>query len=180
MVADLAPAAFRRAPFPVQVGDDTYIFPALSAAQWLDILSTDRWMTAVLQELEPDEYDRFLDRPGLCPEDVRKFSCAALSGAGGRPWYQVLRLAGTVLGSPEALGSVLLRGIDPNSMTLAAFTSCVWVLLTQNGDQMQRMQAEMQLTMPPPEILPEEIEQSPMSMEEMVAAARSVPGMRVG
>lgn len=179
-MADLGPAAFRRDPFPVQVGDDTYTFPALSAARWLDILSSDRWMVTVLRQLEIEEYERFLDRPELTPQDVRKFACAALAGAGGRPWYQVLRLAATVLDSADALGAVLLRGIDPERMTLAAFTSCVWVLMTQSGDQMQRMQTEMQLTMPPPEILPEEIEEQEMTMEEMVAAARSVPGMRIG
>lgn len=175
-MADFAPAAFRRGPFTVEADGLTYTFPALSAAEWLDTLAYTSWPAAVLHRVPDAQYEAFLAIPDLDKSHLLRMAHAVLEGAGGRPWWQVERVAHAVLGAPNLLGGVLLRGVDPERMTLAAFVSAVWVLLTQSGDDMQRAQMEMELTAPPPEALEEQGPQE-MSMDDMVAMMRGVPGM---
>lgn len=154
-------------------------FPALTAAQWLELLAEGNWPVRVLHRIPDDQYDAFLSLPDLDRARLMRLSRLILETAGGRRWWEVQRVAESVISSPQVLGAVLLRGVDPERMTLAAFVCVVWALLTQSGDDMQRAQAEMELTMPPPEALEDEPEPV-YEMQDLVTRMRSLPGVSVG
>lgn len=178
-MADFSTAVFRRGPFTVTVGEYSYTFPALSAAVWLDILSQRSWVTGVLGLCDDDAYQAFVDRAEQGDADegeLKRIAHAAIAEAAGRPWWEATRLAGVCLHQPTVVGTMLMRGVQPDSCTLAAFLAIVWSLLTQNGTDLERTQREMELTMPPPEAL-EEDQPAPMALDDLVARMRAAPGV---
>lgn len=166
----------------MDVDGHPYTFPPLPAAVWLDVLSRPAWPYHVLTLADEASHEAFTDRAERgeagWPELIR-VAHAALSAAAGRPWWEAQRLAWTCLTGPNVTGAVLMRGVDPQGVTLAAFLAVVWVLLTQNGDDMKRAQMEMDLTMPPPEAV-EEMQAQEVSMEDLVARMRQAPGVSIG
>lgn len=179
MVADFPSAAFRRGPFTVDLDGTSYVFPAMNAAQWLDLLVRRDWPLAVVQQMPEESYDHFTGQPEVNARYLERLACAALATAGGRTWWETFRLAHIVTSNPNVLGSVLMRGTDPERLTLAAFLSCVRVMIMQGLEEIQRTQLDMELTMPPPEALEAEGPQE-MSMEDLVAQMRGIPGVSVG
>lgn len=178
-MADFGSAAFRRGPFTVELDGASYVFPALNAAQWLELLARRDWPLAIVQRMPDESYERFIEHPQVDAQYLERLACAVLSSAGGRTWWETFRLAHIVLSNPSVLGSVLMRGTDPERLTLAAFLSCVRVLVMQNLEEIQRTQLDMELTMPPPEVLEREPVQE-MSMEDLVAQMRGIPGVSIG
>lgn len=178
-MAEFSTAAFRQGPFTVEVGGHLYVFPALSAAQWLDTLAQPGWDTEVFRLCDDEAHEAFVERADNGEADrpeLLRIVHLAVAEAGGRNWWEVTRLAGICLGQPSFLGSILLRGIDPSRCTLAAFLAVAWSLITQNGTEMEHAQREMELTTPPPEALEEE-QPEPVSMEDLVARMRAAPGV---
>lgn len=178
-MADFSTAAFRRGPFTVEVAGHPYTFPALSAAEWLDILAQPGWATEVFRLCDDESHQGFVDRAQDGDADKAEFVRivhAAVAEAGGRSWWEVTRLAGVCLGNPSFLGALLMRGLDPGRCTLAAFLAVAWSLITQNGSETERAMREMELTTPPPEALDEE-EPEPVDMNELVARMRAAPGV---
>lgn len=178
-MADFSTAAFRREPFTVDVDGHEYTFPALSAAAWLDVLAQPGWSMLVFWLCDDGAHQAFVDRVergDAGKAELTRIIHAAMSAAGGRPWWEVERLAGICLAQPTVLGTVLMRGVDPARCTLAAFLAVVWTLIMQNGSDTERTQREMEITAPPPEALEEE-QPEPVGMEELVARMRAAPGV---
>lgn len=181
-MADFAPAAFRSTPITLDVDGHPYTFPAMSAARWLELLSAPAWTLDVFRLTDDAAYEEFLarvDAGAAGPRDMTKVANAALAEAAGRSWWEALRLAHVATGAPTVLGSILLRGVDPERLTLAAFLAVVWVVVMQGRDDMARTQLEMELTTPPPEALEEEGVPE-MDMATLVASMRAAPGVSVG
>ena len=178
-MAEFSAAAFRQGPFTVEVGGYSYVFPALSAAQWLDAMAQPGWDTEVFRLCDDEAHQAFVDRADSGDADraeLLRVVHLAIAEAGGRNWWEVVRLSGICLAQPAFLGSILLRGIDPSRCTLAAFLAVAWSLITQNGSETERAMREMELTTPPPEALDEE-EPEPVDMNELVARMRAAPGV---
>ena len=178
-MASLSEAAFRTGPFQVEVNGHRLTFPHLTADRWIGVLGSD---LAVVQLMGPEDFDRFLDLiedGGLSVDDVPRISRKAISEAAGRPWWEAVRLAGSVFEpSGRVLGNLMLRGVRPETMTLAAYCASVWALLTRNADGTDLMKAEMQLSVPPPEAEDEDIVED--GFEQAVRRAQSAPGVRIG
>lgn len=178
-MAEFSTAVFRRGPFTVTVDELAYTFPALTADRWLDVLAHPAWHAEVFRLCDDDAREAFTDRVErgeAGTTELMRIVHAAVAEAGGRTWWEVTRLAGILLGQPTVIGTLLMRGVRPDTCTLAACLAAVWSLVTQNGTEMERAQREMELTAPPPEALAEE-EPEPMSMDELVARMRAAPGV---
>lgn len=178
-MADFPTAVFRQDPFTVTVDDRPYTFPALNAAQWLDVMAQRNWTGHVLALCDTEAHEGFVDRAERGEADhaeLLRIVHAAVAEAGGRNWWEVTRLVAGCLSQPSFLGALLMRGLDPSRCTLAAFLAVAWSVMTQNGSDMERATREMELTTPPPEAL-EEHEPEPMDMNELVARMRAAPGV---
>lgn len=181
-MADFSAAAFRRGPIELDIDGHHYTLPAMSAAQWLDLLSGPVWALEVFRRVDDTAYGEFLARVDAGDAGVREMTRVAneaLAAAAGRSWWEALRLAHIATGAPTVLGSILLRGVDPEHLTLAAFLSVTWVVVMQGRDDMARTQLEMELGTPPPEAL-EEAGEPEMDMATLVASMRAAPGVSVG
>lgn len=179
---DLRSAAFRTTPFSITHKEVILRFPPLPASVWIEAIGNG---PVALVQLMGDGYDDFLDAIGngsLVTADIPHIANRAVAEAGGRPWWEVQRLIGSLL-HPESggrlLGAVLATGVQPERVTLAAFCAVIWSTVTKGADATELMKAESKLSVPPPGIDLDEIPED----DDFEAAARrmqNTPGMRIG
>lgn len=179
-MASLSEAAFRTGPFEIELNGHRLVFPHLTA---------DRWTTAmfsgdlsVVQLMTPEQFDLLLDLiedESLSVEDVHRVARKAVAEAAGRPWWEAERLVASVFEpTGRILGNLMLSGVRPETMTLAAWCAAVWALITRNADGTDLMKAEMQLSVPPAEADEDDLAQD--DFEAAVRRAQGAPGVRVG
>lgn len=178
---DLHAAAFRTGPLYVR----GYRFPHLDAAVWIELLSTTAWPVRLIQRADSEPYESILsdiERGKLGIKDITPFARAVLAEAAGRPWWEAETLVGSCFaGGGRLLGMVLLSGVRPESMTLAAFCCAVWAQVSKGADGVELMKLEAQLMVPPDGVSDEEMEAAEdESMDAMVARMRAMPGARIG
>jgi hypothetical protein len=185
-VPDLRTAAFRTEPFTITYNGQALTFRHEPASVWLDVQSRASWVYAICQLADVASYERMLDAVSdgvLRTDDMPRIARAALAEAGGRAWWEVERLISVVYGDGDGgrlLGALVLAGVDPTRITLAAFCSAVWARLTQGADTMQTMKLESQLTIPPAEASEEEVTASEEGFGDPVARLRQLPGVSIG
>lgn len=181
-MAEFAAASFREDPYAVEMDGHTYVFPVLSAAKWLALLTdANGWPARVLHHADADSYEAFLDQVEagvLGPADVTRLARLVFAEQAGRSWWEAERLARSVLGTPALTAAVLVRGLDPSRLTLAAFLAVVWSRATEGASQADRMAMEAQLMAPPPEAMAEMGDE--MDLGAVATMFRGMQGVRVG
>jgi hypothetical protein len=182
-VADHRGAAYRSLPFRVTSGSLSVEFPAVPASQWLSILTGEGGRRGVLQLLPAGQMDALLDALSAgqaTVQDVSRITQSAVTEASGYPWWQAEMLISSVVGEDRrVLGGLVLAGVDPERITLAAYCAAVWALLTRNASEESLMKLEAQMMTPPPGVDIDELDE----VEDFDAVARSLratPGARVG
>lgn len=181
MVADLASAAFREGDVQVQYRGESYTFPVLSASRWMEILSSPVWPSRVLLEADGPSYDRFMELAEdgvLDGQDMMRIACLVVDEQAGRAWWEGIKLAHVCLHNVRVLGTVLMRGARPETMTFAAFLAVVWAVLTQNASATDMMRYEAELAVPPPEAVVERGDDTDLSA--VVQRLRGIPGVSIG
>lgn len=141
----------------VQLGTALLEIPAMTAAQWLQILFTD--------------FDIWDIIPGLCPDQAEQVDEAILDGlvsltlvrdtaleviteATGRPWWYVLRLVALVKNSWETIGGELtFRGVRADQLSLGAWLDAVLLVCLRSIKQEDVVMFTSSLESPPPELL---------------------------
>lgn len=181
-MADFSSAVFRDTPVTVTQDGRDYVFPVLTAQQWLAAMAQrERWPVLVLHHADADSIETFLDEAeaGRADADaLLRLARAVLAESAGRPWWEAERLCVLALSRPELLGEVLSRGVDPARMTIAAFLAVLWSRVVQGVSETERMAAQAQLSAPPPEALPEMGDD--MDLTAMAQMFRGMQGARVG
>jgi len=178
-VSEFRDAAFRSGPFTVTVRGADYTIPARNAARWMTMLSHPQWAVEVLYALTPESRGRFLDHAEEGDADgpyLSEMARELLSRAAGCPWWEAERLASYAL-TPEALGALLLKGLDPNRLTLAAFLAAMRSLIMSGLPDTDRMRMEAELTMVPPEAVAQQPEED---LSSVVERLRGMPGVSIG
>lgn len=179
-MADLAAAAFRTGPSEVR----GHLFPHLNAAVWCELLSTRQWPVRLIHLMDPDPYEALLkdiESSTLDADGLLALARAALADAAGRPWWEAERLVATCTADGgRLLGMVLLAGVRPDQLTLAAFCCAVWAQITKGADATGLLKAQSELCVPPPEVSFEELEDEEDDMTAMVERMRGMPGVRIG
>lgn len=154
-------------PSPVSVilGNVTYTIPGVRADRWLLALtaSGDDITTAVLPGMLPTEQQSDLMlrmmRGHIDPEDIADAAWAAIKMASGLEWWEAIRLTGAV-DQPrgELYGRLLLAGVDPRRLTLAAWCAAVFAHLMTGLDEKERSKVMQSLIMPPAGIPLEDVQ----------------------
>lgn len=148
------------------------------------MMSAPNWALVIAQSMDATSYETFLDEVEsgrVDVTDVPRIARAAEAEAGGRPWWEVERLAGALYEeNGRLLGELTLSGVNPEEMTLAVFLSAVWARLLKGSDTMQAMKLESQLTVPPADVDLSEMPSTEESTSDIVNRLRNMPGISVG
>lgn len=81
--------------------------------------------------------------------DIIDAAWSAMAAAGGREWWVVMRLA-RVSVQPDVFATMLLDGLRPDTVTLAAWLACTYRVCTRNSEEKDRNQFDFDLLNPPP------------------------------
>lgn len=176
-MSDALRAAFSRDPLTVQADGITYRIPYRPAAPWLALLASANWHMAVFRLVDGAAYEAFMERAEdgqAGAGELARMAHAALTVAAGRPWWEAERLVGT-LSDPSLLGAVLRSGVDPETLSLAAFLAVVYSVLVTGQDTAGRMKIDAELSVPPPEAAGDDMDDD---MTSVVEAMRRLPGVR--
>jgi hypothetical protein len=156
----------------------------MDAAVWCELLSANTWPVRLIQLMEPEPYEKVLaviESEELDKEGLIALARATLADAAGRPWWEAERLVSACFNEGgRLLGMLLLAGVRPEKLTLAAFCCAVWAQITKGADATQLMKAQSELLIPPPDVPLEDLEDSGDDMAAMVASLRNMPGARIG
>jgi hypothetical protein len=184
-MADLLRAYLGDGPVEVEHGGVTFRFPDRSAPPWIRAVCSENLHASVLVLMDPSDLDTLTDQllsGQATAGDLRRIVARAVSVAGGRPWHEVVKLAATVFATPSGdrlLGSLILRGAAPETLTLAGFCSATWALITENLDSKDLLRTESRLSAPIPGMDLDDMEDD-RGFFDMAARLRSMPGARVG
>lgn len=162
-----------------------YVFTGRGARPWVTAVLPDPMYPSVLRLMTPGGYELLMDRVedgDVSPADLQRIASLAVKEAGGRPWWETVTLVRSVFAAPSSdrlLGSLILRGVRLDDLTLAEFCAAVWARLTENADDKQLFKLEAQLSVPPPGADLEDLDE-PQDFSAVAARMRAMPGVRVG
>lgn len=176
-------ASLRPADIDVEVGDWEYTVPALTAAEWIELMAGGG-IPAIVPGLLGTE-DRmgvmrdYLDG-NITKQDLEDACRRVLEVAGGRKWWEVERLVDSAIRGdvwPTIHGQLVLKGVDLDRLTLAGFVNAVWVMALQNCQKESEKQAlEWELTKPPPGFVDEMEETDESEFESILAEQARLTG----
>ena len=184
-MTDLRAAAFRSTPYRITVRGIDFRFPVWTAAQWLEVTADGQWPVTVCASMDAESHDRFLDAVEagtLTVHDITRVARAAEAASAGRSWWEAERLIASLYeDGGNLLGRLIMAGVDPSRITLAALCSALWSELIKGGDATHRMKVESQLVVPPADADDEDLDALPQEdISQTVQRLRNMPGMSIG
>ena len=168
--------------FSVNVGRFAFSIPSRTADEWLLAISDEDSITSIipgmLTDVATERLYAHVESEKVTLEDVRRGALDAIAAASGFRWWEASRLIGMAeAGGGEFYGRLLLKGIDPRSISFGAWCAAAYSLALQgHSEDKERLKFTARFSAPPPG---EEFDEG-NSFESMVKAARAMPGMRVG
>jgi hypothetical protein len=171
---DIEPAATLRCwSIDVDLGGQTYTIPPLPASTWMVALVAGTWFDIVPGLLADagDLDDELLDG-AVTYDELRAAGRAALAAAAGTKWWSAANLA-NVTAQTWISGELLLRGVDPDRVSLAAYLSAAYRVAARNLDKNQWARFQMDMDKPPIGLPPEEWfdeDEAAASFEALMAA----------
>jgi hypothetical protein len=158
-------ASLRLAPVEVVLPHAVAIVPAMTAGQWLEVLSvgSQLWLDDVVPGLceDPQVVEDALWDGDVTPDDVGDLALDVVSAAAGRPWWVAMSLIMVAWNNWDALGPELSAAVDADRVPLGAWLD---VLLPIIVNHMERSAAQMfllRLETPPPSAREEAVVEIP-------------------
>jgi hypothetical protein len=140
----------------VDLAGATYTIPPRPAADWLLAIVDGTWADIVPGLLDDaDNLDNLLAEGTIPSAELRTAAQDALAAAAGAKWWSAAQLAYQSTASWIS-AELLLRGVDPNRVSLAAYLAAALHAATQRMDKNQRARFELDLDRPPSGVAPEE------------------------
>lgn len=160
MAALLDPvAALRCWAVDVDVAGQVYTVPARPAVDWLLAIVDGAWADIVPGLLDPDQSGPLQDAIAdltVDPAEVRTAAQAALAEAAGTKWWTARTLAMSIAVTPEMVGLLMTRGVDPAHVSLGGYLTAGYALAVRNMDKTQRARFDLDLQRPPAGVPAEE------------------------
>lgn len=139
-----------RAPAGATVAGVYFALAWAPAAVWMRGLDSRR---TVVTELATPEQREVLADLILSDEsavaDLRSESRRLLEEATGRKWWEAAKLINTAR-SGEALGRMVLAGVDPWARSVGEWCAAVYALAAKGRDAKDRLKLDFELALPPP------------------------------
>lgn len=153
MAALLDPvAALRCWQVDVDVAGATFTVPARPAVDWLLAVAAGAWADIVPGLLDPDESGPLQDAIAdlsVDPAELRAAAQAALAEAAGTKWWTARALAASIVSTPEIVGLLLTRGVNPEQVSLGGYLTAAYSLVVRGMDKMDRARFDLDLQRPP-------------------------------
>jgi hypothetical protein len=141
----------------VDVGAHTYTIPAHPATVWME-----RIIEGTYDDIVPgmvaergDDIDDELMAGTVQLAELTSAARAALAAAAGMKWWTAERMA-YLAANTWIAGELLLRGVDPQHLSLAAYLSAAYRAATRVLDTAKRAKLDMDLERPPTGVSPDE------------------------
>lgn len=168
-------ASLRPAEIDVEIGEYVYTVPALTAAEWIEVLAEGNgWaiLPGLLSSADRLSVLRDYLSGAVTSQDLLDAGRHVLEVAGGRKWWETRRLVDSALQAnvwPTLHGQMVWKGVDLDRLTLAGFVNAVWVSALQACQKESERQAlEWEVTKPPPGHLDEAEETDEAEFLEML------------
>jgi hypothetical protein len=132
------------------VGEHPVTYPAMTAQEWLAVVGAPDFPLLLLEGVDSAEVVpvlRSLASGTVTLEDVRAAAYEALAAAAGMPWWKAARLVGWA--AAGYWGELVLRGVDPSRLSLAAWCAAAWALVRRGRDEVGLLKIEAQFDVPP-------------------------------
>lgn len=170
---------FAREPWRVTVARERVSLPYTPAADWINAICTSGTTAGSLLPLltgaDRDRIIALLARGALSADEAAAGFYEALRAAVPEmAWWESYRLLALSAG-PSPAGRMLLAGLDPWQLPPAAWCYALYELMTQGASERDRFRFDAQLKTPPAGVPDDDF--GDMDFDQMVAAARSTPGM---
>ena len=142
----------RPRPAIVLVGAVEVEIPPATADVWLDAMTAPNPVSAVIPGMLTAAGQETIVLGLLYRKvtagDIERAVQEAFSMAGGRPWWEVARLSAHSVG-PVLFPALLLEGLRPERVTLAAWIEAAYMVLTRYRDDQERAKIDFDLKIPP-------------------------------
>lgn len=140
-----------RAPVAVKVAGYSFWLPYRPAAAWAEEFQ----LTSALvsRMATPEDREILVDLVMSHPDgarDLRAEGRRVLAEVSGWPWWSAQKLIATAIRG-EALGRLVLAGVDPWQRTLGEWCAAVYALYVKGADEKNRMKLDFSLSVPPPD-----------------------------
>ena len=153
----------------LEVGGKEYEIPALPATDWLQVLMKEEPdLEDILHELVPEGTSLLFDE-SLDLDELWQILLDVIEQASGRHWWIAMRLINVIRGSWNVVGAEMFyRGIDPNTLSLAAWLDAMLLVLIRAMDPKDVTMFNMRLEMVPAGEEPDDSEME-MSPEQFLS-----------
>lgn len=124
--------SLRPAPMFLMVAGQEVEIPALSAADWLQLLMSDNWTPdTIFMEFVPGGLDLLMRQEDvLDPVTVEDLVLEMIEEASSRSWWIALRLVSAIQNGWEVVGGeMILRQLDPATLSLAGWLDAMMLIV---------------------------------------------------
>lgn len=173
-----AVASLRPFDAEVNVAGQWIPVPAMSAAEWLELIMGDLELFAIFpgqcSEEDQDYVDQCLLEGVVDTDEVDEATLDLIEAAGGRPWWIVLRMIRVAEDKWGVLGADMIRtGVDPRNLSLSAWLDVLWITFFQHMDDKKWIIFASQIEAVPPQAAARQsIETMEMSSDSFTALMR--------
>lgn len=175
---------FAREPVRVTIARERVLLPYHPAAAWIDAVCASSGPSgALLPLLNTADRTRLIGSLArghvTADQTATAFYDALRTAIPGHPddpmaWWESYRLL-VLSTSPAAAGRMLLAGVDPWAQAPAAWCYALYELMTKGLEAKDKFRFDAELKSPPAGVADDDW--GDMGFDQMVAAARSTPGM---
>lgn len=142
----------------------------MSAADWLAVLMQPELSLDDLLDVIPGA-DEVMAQVNLDADGWTQVCLDMIETVSSRSWWITMRLIYITMNSWDALGSLMLRRVDAEKVSLAAWLTVLTAALVEVLDPKDAMMALARIEAPPPEAR-DEVEVPEMSANQWLAMGR--------
>lgn len=156
----------------------TYDVPALPAARWFELVLSEKplWLLDLLGPEASSAALRALLFGETTVEELAGLARELLGLMAGLTWWEADRLIRGAAAQWRIIGGELTRrGVDLESISLAAALNTIYVVCVRTMTEEERTRFEFQLRLPPEGIAPEEAVDMQASVDAFVGALGPPP-----
>jgi hypothetical protein len=173
---------YARGPVTVELNGVRIPVPHHCAADWIQAVSASSGPSAVLVQLvRANTHEFIMDDMAIGGTTGEELAAASYDlikqTVPAFDWWATYRLLVLSATDRMIVGRTVLAGFDPWSLSAAQWCSGVYAMILENADKKDEFKFEAAL-FEVPEGVEQDSEWADMTFDQMVASARSTPGIR--
>jgi hypothetical protein len=173
-------ATLRCWPVTISLAGSTYTIPAKPALVWILAIHSESWLSIIpgMLDQSDDRFDRALDAGLISADECVSAAQNAIAAASGLPWWAAWRLIGVSIEQCGISGSLVLAGIDAESVSLGAYVAAIYRIITKGMDKKELAKIDRTISERPAGIATDELYDEQVASDAFMNMARA-RGMKV-